>query len=189
MSIRDDMRTEFRTVSPDDRCAAVFEDYLRLGEDSPRRAQIAYDILSKARNYARLVRVARAIIRRGKPFITHLWVREDDVRKGDVVVMRAPEPQERSLKRKTKGHRTVTDRECRTSETSGQSEIANNHGLTEPAWDGKETQPKRWGTAGGAGKPAASERFDIKGASREYRKILEVTVHGGRKAGSQLIKT
>lgn len=57
-----------------------------IGESTPRRAETALDILSKAIDRSKLVRVQRTVIRNGKSMITHLWVTPDKVKKNDVIL-------------------------------------------------------------------------------------------------------
>lgn len=57
-----------------------------LGDDSPMRSQIALDILSKAIDKNKLVRVQRPCTRNGKTFMTFKWVLPSKVKKGDVII-------------------------------------------------------------------------------------------------------
>ena len=55
-------------------------------EDCSLRSQLVSDVLSKALNYSKLVRVERPTSRNGKTFMTHKWVKPDQVKKTDKVV-------------------------------------------------------------------------------------------------------
>lgn len=56
------------------------------GSGNTLRAILAYEILSKALDTTKLVRVQRPVSRNGKTFMQHKWVKPDKVRKGDVVI-------------------------------------------------------------------------------------------------------
>lgn len=152
----------------------TFEVFLELGPDTPERARITYEAFSKAWNTSKLVRVARTVVRRGKSFITHLWVREGDVRKGDRVVMRPGDIAKTGSEKLTSAKsRAASGKREPAAKESAQAASAGAHELTDPAWDGYESRARRWGTASGATAHAATERFDVPGITKEYRKVLE----------------
>lgn len=61
------------------------EMFLHLGVDTPRRASIARELMSKSVDMSKLVRVQRSVSRNGKTYVTHVWVLPSKVRKGDIV--------------------------------------------------------------------------------------------------------
>lgn len=100
------------------------ETILCLGEDSSLRAQIALDILSKAIDKTKLVRVERVVSKNGKSYVTHLWVLPSKVQKGDIVTKNKAAYE--NWKKQTPKYGGAVETGADTSDESGKQETAAN---------------------------------------------------------------